>query len=215
LGSIYHLIYSAQTRAGKVLLLIADFLFNSFQARVISDVKQNCDLNKQVTAAGLQGLIDDFFNDWYEKWFLGIDGNSRGKHHRELSCLRHRLNLAIDTAIPPYVEILVTHGRLSIYSSVINHPTAPLEVTRFFRAAGLSSALNVMRAAVQGEGRLKSMPNNTGKNCFLLHKAFFAHSTSSHNDIICRNAEYPTEYNGRRHQSESCAKYPRPYQRDR
>ena len=59
------------------------------------------------------------------------------------------------------MEILVTHGRLSIYSSVINHPTAPIEVKRFFRAAGLSSSLNVMRAAVQGESRLKSMPNNT------------------------------------------------------
>lgn len=66
-----------------------------------------------------------------------------------------------DNSIPPYVEILVTHGRLSIYSSVINHPTAPVEVKRFFRAAGLSSSLNVMRAAVQGESRLKSMPNNT------------------------------------------------------
>jgi hypothetical protein len=68
-----------------------------------------------------------------------------------------------ESSIPPYVEILVTHGRLSIYSSVINHPTAPMEVKRFFRAAALSSALNVMRASVQGEGRLKSMPNNTGK----------------------------------------------------
>lgn len=67
----------------------------------------------------------------------------------------------LDNSIPPYVEILVTHGRLSIYSSVINHPTAPVEVKRFFRAAGLSSSLNVMRAAVQGESRLKSMPNNT------------------------------------------------------
>jgi hypothetical protein len=66
-----------------------------------------------------------------------------------------------DNSIPPYVEILVTHGRLSIYSSVINHPMAPIEVKRFFRAAGLSSSLNVMRAAVQGESRLKSMPNNT------------------------------------------------------
>lgn len=32
---------------------------------------------------------------------------------------------------------------------------------QFFRAAGLASAMNVMRAAVQGENRLKSMPNNT------------------------------------------------------
>ncbi|KAJ5500695.1 hypothetical protein N7453_009746 [Penicillium expansum] len=62
---------------------------------------------------------------------------------------------------PPYVEILVTHTQLSTYGGVINHPTAPIEVKRFFRAAGLSSALNVLRAAIQGESRLKSMPNNT------------------------------------------------------
>lgn len=31
----------------------------------------------------------------------------------------------------------------------------------FFHAAGLSSALNVMRAAIQGESQLSSMPNNT------------------------------------------------------
>jgi hypothetical protein len=67
----------------------------------------------------------------------------------------------IDHAIPPYVDILVTHTRLSIYGSVINHPTAPLEVRRFFRTAGLSSALNVMRTAVHGESQLLSMPNNT------------------------------------------------------
>lgn len=70
-------------------------------------------------------------------------------------------DVGLDNSIPPYVEILVTHGRLSIYSSVINHPIAPVEVKRFFHAAGLSSSLNVMRAAVQGENRLKSMPNNT------------------------------------------------------
>lgn len=59
------------------------------------------------------------------------------------------------------MEILVIHTRLSIYSSVINHPTAPLEVRHFFRTAGLSAALNVMRAAVQGEAQLFSMPNNS------------------------------------------------------
>jgi hypothetical protein len=48
-----------------------------------------------------------------------------------------------------------------VYSGVINHPTAPLEVKRQFRASELSSALNVMRTAIQGEPRLKSMPNNT------------------------------------------------------
>jgi hypothetical protein len=59
------------------------------------------------------------------------------------------------------VQILVTHTRLSIYGSVINHPTAAVEVRHFFRAAGLSSALHVMRAAIRGESELKSMPNNT------------------------------------------------------
>jgi hypothetical protein len=63
--------------------------------------------------------------------------------------------------LPPYVEILASHTRLSLYSSVINHPTAPVQVKHFFRAAGLASALNVMRAAVRGENQLKSMPNNT------------------------------------------------------
>jgi hypothetical protein len=67
----------------------------------------------------------------------------------------------VEHRLPPYVEVLVTHTRLSIYSSVINHPTAPLEVRHFFRTAGLSAALNVMRAAVQGEVQLFSMPNNT------------------------------------------------------
>jgi hypothetical protein len=59
------------------------------------------------------------------------------------------------------VQILVTHTQLSIYGSVINHPTAAVEVRHFFRAAGLSSALNVMRAAIRGESELRSMPNNT------------------------------------------------------
>ncbi len=59
------------------------------------------------------------------------------------------------------MQILVAHTRLSIYGSVINHPTAPTEVRHFFHNAGLSSALNVMRAAVRGEGQLMSMPNNT------------------------------------------------------
>jgi hypothetical protein len=44
---------------------------------------------------------------------------------------------------------------------LLNHPSAPPEVKRSFRKSALSSALNVMRAAIQGEARLKSMPNNT------------------------------------------------------
>lgn len=48
-----------------------------------------------------------------------------------------------------------------MYSSVINHGTAPAAARHFFRAAGLSAALNVLRVAVQGESQLKTMPNNT------------------------------------------------------
>lgn len=44
---------------------------------------------------------------------------------------------------------------------MINHGTAPVAARHFFRAAGLSSALNVLRVAVQGENQLRSMPNNT------------------------------------------------------
>ncbi|KAH7363769.1 hypothetical protein BKA65DRAFT_121581 [Rhexocercosporidium sp. MPI-PUGE-AT-0058] len=133
-------------------------------ANLISEVKKTCDSNQiggNTIAQSLQELIDGFFDHWYATWVFAIGG-------------------MIDNSIPPYVEILVTHGRLSIYSSVINHPTAPVEVKRFFRAAGLSSALNVLRAAVQGENRLKSMPNNTSimisfAACF----AFYLSTTGS------------------------------------
>lgn len=86
-----------------------------------------------------------------------------GSGPRESSSSHYLLDVAdfIEHRLPPYVEVLVTHTRLSIYSSVINHPTAPLEVRHFFRTAGLSASLNVMRAAVQGESQLFSMPNNT------------------------------------------------------
>lgn len=71
-----------------------------------------------------------------------------------------------------------------MYSSVINHPTAPVEVKYFFRAAGLSSALNVLRAAVQGESQLKSMPNNTAimisfAACFALGVSTVANGSQS------------------------------------
>ncbi|KAK3486731.1 uncharacterized protein B0T23DRAFT_324455 [Neurospora hispaniola] len=90
----------------------------------------------------IQMSVDKFFEQWHAKWTIPI---GTGPQHR----------------LPPYVQILVTHTRLSIYSIVINHPTAPTEVRHFFHAAGLSSALNVMRSAIQGEEQLSSMPNNT------------------------------------------------------
>ncbi|OTA63344.1 hypothetical protein K449DRAFT_349924 [Hypoxylon sp. EC38] len=83
-----------------------------------------------------------FFDRWYQTWPVQLGD-------------REQLSL------PPYVEILASHTRLSLYSSVINHGTAPVGARHFFRAAGLSSALNVLRVAVQGEGQLRSMPNNT------------------------------------------------------
>jgi hypothetical protein len=83
-----------------------------------------------------------------------------------------------DGRLPPYVEILVTHTRLSIYGGVINHPTAPIEVRRFFHTAGLSSALNVMRVAIQGERQLQSMPNNTA--IMISFAACFALTLSAH-----------------------------------
>lgn len=62
--------------------------------------------------------------------------------------------------LPPYVNIMATHTRLSLYSKLINHPSASLPIKRLFRTAGLSCALKVMRTAVQGETELRSMPNN-------------------------------------------------------
>lgn len=90
----------------------------------------------------LTDRIDSFFNQWNSVWSLQVSQDGNG-------------------LLPPYVEILATHTRLSTYCSVINHPTASPDVKQFFRAAGLRAALNVMSAAVQGESRLKSMPNNT------------------------------------------------------
>ncbi|KIL86619.1 hypothetical protein FAVG1_09874 [Fusarium avenaceum] len=61
---------------------------------------------------------------------------------------------------------------------------APLEVRRFFHTAGLSSALNVMRAAIQGESQLQSMPNNTAimisfAACFALTLSSYATGESA------------------------------------
>ncbi|KAJ5930787.1 hypothetical protein N7466_006280 [Penicillium verhagenii] len=110
-------------------------------------VKSSCDVYRMVdtgseAAQSIKITIENFYDKWYKTWAVAIsEGGTR--------------------SLPPYVEILVTHTQLSTYGGVINHPTAPLEVKRFFRAAGLSAALNVLRAAIQGESRLKSMPNNT------------------------------------------------------
>ncbi|KAF2265247.1 Zn(II)2Cys6 transcription factor [Lojkania enalia] len=116
-----------------------DGLFSAVRSRC--DSYRVIDVGSEV-AQEIERTIEKFFDQWLNTWTASIgEGGQR--------------------TLPPYVEILVTHTRLSTYSGVINHPTAPLEVKQLFRASALSSALNVMRAAIQGEARLKSMPNNT------------------------------------------------------
>lgn len=116
-----------------------DDLFSNVRARC--DSYRVIDVGLQV-AHEIERAIDEFFDKWLHTW-TSVIGDFENK------------------TLPPYVEILVTHTRLSTYSMLLNHPSAPPEVKRSFRASAVSSALNVMRAAIQGESRLKSMPNNT------------------------------------------------------
>jgi hypothetical protein len=113
-----------------------------FRVRSACDGHQLSQASASETTQSIKSQIEGFFDRWYSTWPFQIGDRKEFR-------------------LPPYVEILASHTRLSLYSSVINHPTAPVEVKHYFRAAGLASALNVMRAAVQGESRLKSMPNNT------------------------------------------------------
>ncbi|KAK4093121.1 transcriptional regulator family: Fungal Specific TF [Purpureocillium lilacinum] len=117
-----------------------DGLFST--VRSLCDGSQNATSDGSLIAQSIQGAIERFFDQWLTEWGVSI-------------------GIGPQRRLPPYVEILVTHTRLSTYGGIINHPTAPTEVRRFFRTAGLSSALNVMRAAIQGESQLQSMPNNT------------------------------------------------------
>jgi hypothetical protein len=116
-----------------------DELFRSVRSKC--DSYQASDVGVKV-AEDIESTIEGFFNAWIAKW-------------------THIIGEGDQKILPPYVEILLPHTRLSAYSHVINHPTAPLEVKRLLRGSTLSAALNVMRVAIQGEVRLKSMPNNT------------------------------------------------------
>ncbi|KAK0713160.1 hypothetical protein B0T26DRAFT_358356 [Lasiosphaeria miniovina] len=141
----WHLSSIADTMDGHLVSMAVlrrdlDALFTSIRA--VCDGSRETLADGALIAQSIQITVDKFFDEWHAKWGISI---GIGPQHR----------------LPPYVQILVTHTRLSIYSSVINHPTAPTEVRHFFHAAGLSSALNVMRAAIHGEGQLSSMPNNT------------------------------------------------------
>ncbi|EDO04608.1 hypothetical protein SS1G_07091 [Sclerotinia sclerotiorum 1980 UF-70] len=145
-------------------------------AKIITSIKDTCD---STASTGLEGYdiaqtlrqrVDDFFNHWYSTWTTEIGQDK-------------------DLRLPPYVEILVSHTRLAIYSNVLNYPGQTSAISHFFRSAGLSSALNVMRAAVQGEPLLKSMPNNTAimvsfSACFALYLS----TTSTKNNPCLRES---------------------------
>ncbi|EPE28174.1 hypothetical protein GLAREA_04965 [Glarea lozoyensis ATCC 20868] len=109
---------------------------------LISEVKKACTHkpNKHLDAAALvenlRQKINHFFTTWYTHW---------SPPH---------------TPTPPYVSILVLHGRLTLHTSLINHSPLPLLKT-FFHTATLTSSLSVLRAAVRGESALTSLPNNT------------------------------------------------------
>jgi hypothetical protein len=140
----WHAIEIADPRDGSLISMAVlrrdlDDLFSAVRLRC--DSYRVIDVGSEV-AREIEASIENFYDRWLATWTIGIgEGEQRD--------------------LPPYVEILVTHTRLSTYGGVINHPTAPLEVKRLFRASALSSALNVIRAAIQGEARLQSMPNNT------------------------------------------------------
>lgn len=133
--------------------------------RAMCDGSQNHYANGSAVANSIQATIERVFEQWHKDWGTFIRS---GPDHK----------------LPPYVDILVTHTRLSIYSGVINHPTAPAEARQFFRTAGMSSALTVLRVAIQGEARLRSMPNNTAimitfAACFALTLSAYASGDSS------------------------------------
>lgn len=88
--------------------------------RAMCDGSQNNFSNGSLIAQSVQSTIERFFDQWNTDWGFSIGSGPERK-------------------LPPYVEILVTHTRLSIYSGVINHPTAPVEVRQFFRTVSNNS----------------------------------------------------------------------------
>ena len=141
-----------------------DGVFATVRAMCDGSQKNNAS-DSSLIAQSIQGIIERFFDQWHADWGMSIGSGPQGE-------------------LPPYVNILVTHTRLSIYSGVINHPTAPIEVRQFFRTAGMSSALTVLRVAIRGETVLRSMPNNTAimitfAACFALTISAYASGSSN------------------------------------
>ncbi|ORY70454.1 uncharacterized protein BCR38DRAFT_107084 [Pseudomassariella vexata] len=178
----------------SVVVLRRDLANLIARVRAICDAYVDTKDGDSIIVDRLKGEITHFFDRWYQTWPLQIGD-------------REQLSL------PPYVEILASHTRLSMYSSVVNHTTAPMSARHFFRAAGLSSALNVLRVAVQGEGQLKTMPNNTAimisfAACFALRVSTVADGRGSSlapsirtliletTDVLDRIGETPVQRKG-------------------
>lgn len=127
--------------------LIATAVLRRDFGNLVANVRAACDNHRTTSEGGasivkvMREKIEGFFAQWYRTWTYQIQQS--------------------DGTLPAYVEILVSHGKLSAYCNVINHPTASTEVKQFFRAAGLTAALHVIRVAVQNEPKLHSMPNNS------------------------------------------------------
>jgi hypothetical protein len=83
-------------------------------ACLVEQVETFCDRNRTDQAVlEIKEQIQAFFDQWYATWQAQIGDRKEYK-------------------LPTYVEILASHTRFSLYSCVINHPTASLELGLFF-----------------------------------------------------------------------------------
>ncbi|GKT93698.1 Zn(II)2Cys6 transcription factor [Colletotrichum tofieldiae] len=91
---------------------------------------------------------------------------------------------SIESAIERFFDQWLTEWGFSIGTGPQRRLPPPMEVRQFFRTAGLSSAVTVMRAVIQGESQLQSIPNNTTimvsfAACFALTLSAYATGSSN------------------------------------
>lgn len=83
---------------------------------LIARVKSRCDNYQSsvddgtAVAESIRDMIESFLENWFATW-APVVADWKGNQ------------------LPPYVEILSCHTRLSIYGLVMNHPTAPFLFT--------------------------------------------------------------------------------------
>ncbi|KAF2669134.1 hypothetical protein BT63DRAFT_424843 [Microthyrium microscopicum] len=114
---------------------------------LVDTVRSRCDSYRMIdvgsnVAEEIEAIMERFYENYLAKWTSKIGTGS-------------------PKVLAPMSEIMVVHTRLSTYTSVINHPTAPKEVKHLFRKSALSSALHLMRVAVNCESQLNAIANNT------------------------------------------------------